>query len=266
VLIKALHRLTRTDAVCVLVGSYAGREAYRRELESLAGSLGVTARLRLVGDLPRHARGLHAGRRRGLGLDRPRGVRPGCGRGLGDGPADGRDRPRRLAREPWSTRPPASWCRPAIRSRSPKRSSTWLGLTPAERLALGGRARAFAEQRYSKARMCAATLEVYAELLGDSGAAQGTNPGPERVSSRILVIKLGALGDIVQALGPFAAIRRHHADDEITLLTTLPFAEFLKRSPYFDQVWVDPRASWRRVDAVAGAAPALGGRRFRARL
>ena len=70
------------------------------------------------------------------------------------------------------------------------------------------------------------------------------------MSSRILVIKLGALGDIVQALGPFAAIRRHHADDEITLLTTLPFAEFLKRSPYFDQVWVDPRASWRRVDAV----------------
>ncbi|MBV8170073.1 MAG: glycosyltransferase family 9 protein [Alphaproteobacteria bacterium] len=70
------------------------------------------------------------------------------------------------------------------------------------------------------------------------------------MSSRILVIKLGALGDIVQALGPFAAIRRHHADAEITLLTTLPFAEFLKRSPYFDQVWVDPRASWRRVDAV----------------
>lgn len=67
---------------------------------------------------------------------------------------------------------------------------------------------------------------------------------------RILVIKLGALGDVIQALGPFAAIRRHHADAEITLLTTLPFAEFLKRSPYFDEVWVDPRASWRRVDAV----------------
>jgi glycosyltransferase involved in cell wall biosynthesis len=51
-----------------------------------------------------------------------------------------------------------------------------LGLTPAERLALGGRARAFAEQHYSKARMCAATLGVYAELLGDTGAAPGTNP------------------------------------------------------------------------------------------
>src|SRR5262249_20255741 len=34
-LIKALHRLPRTDAVCVLVGSYDKRDAYRRELESL---------------------------------------------------------------------------------------------------------------------------------------------------------------------------------------------------------------------------------------
>ena len=27
---------------------------------------------------------------------------------------------------------------------------------------------------------------------------------------RILVIKLGALGDVVLALGPFEAIRKHH--------------------------------------------------------
>ena len=67
---------------------------------------------------------------------------------------------------------------------------------------------------------------------------------------RILVIKLGALGDVIQALGPFAAIRRHHADAEITLLTTAPFAEFLRASPYFDHVMVDPRAPWRRVPAI----------------
>jgi ADP-heptose:LPS heptosyltransferase len=58
---------------------------------------------------------------------------------------------------------------------------------------------------------------------------------------RILVIKLGALGDIVQALGPAAAIRRHHADAEIILLTTAPFANFLREAPYFDAVWVDGR-------------------------
>ncbi|HXA70688.1 MAG TPA: glycosyltransferase family 9 protein, partial [Stellaceae bacterium] len=58
---------------------------------------------------------------------------------------------------------------------------------------------------------------------------------------RILVIKLGALGDIVQALGPAAAIRRHHPGAEIVLLTTAPFADFLRAAPYFDTVWIDER-------------------------
>lgn len=58
---------------------------------------------------------------------------------------------------------------------------------------------------------------------------------------RILVIKLAALGDFIQALGPFAAIRRHHADAHVTLLTTQPFAAFAEDSGYFDEVWVDPR-------------------------
>ncbi len=58
---------------------------------------------------------------------------------------------------------------------------------------------------------------------------------------RILVIKLGALGDVVQALGPAAAIRRHHAGAEIVLLTTAPFADFLRGAPFFDAVWVDER-------------------------
>ncbi len=58
---------------------------------------------------------------------------------------------------------------------------------------------------------------------------------------RILVIKLGALGDVVQALGPAAAIRRHHHDAEIVLLTTAPFARSLGKAPYFDTIWVDER-------------------------
>ncbi len=58
---------------------------------------------------------------------------------------------------------------------------------------------------------------------------------------RILVIKLSALGDFVQALGPFAAIRKHHADARITLLTTRPYVALAKASPYFDEVWADQR-------------------------
>lgn len=66
-------------------------------------------------------------------------------------------------------------------------------------------------------------------------------PGRDSVIERVLVIKLGALGDFVQALGPFAAIRRHHARAHITLLTIAPFVEFAAKSGYFDAVWRDNR-------------------------
>ena len=70
---------------------------------------------------------------------------------------------------------------------------------------------------------------------------------------RILVIKLGALGDFVQAMGPAAAIRAHHRGDEITLLTTAPYAELARAAPYFDRVLIDERprlldlAGWWRL-------------------
>ena len=62
---------------------------------------------------------------------------------------------------------------------------------------------------------------------------------------RILVIRLGALGDFFLSLAPFAAIRAHHPADEITLLTGAPFAPLARRAPWFDQVEVDARpAAW----------------------
>jgi ADP-heptose:LPS heptosyltransferase len=66
--------------------------------------------------------------------------------------------------------------------------------------------------------------------------------------TRILVIKLGALGDVIQALGPMAAIRRHHRDARITVLTTAPFADLLAASGHGDAVWVDDRAPIWRLD------------------
>jgi ADP-heptose:LPS heptosyltransferase len=76
------------------------------------------------------------------------------------------------------------------------------------------------------------------------------NAGPR--PGRILVIKLGALGDFVQALGPFAAIRRHHADHRITLLTTAPFVDLAGASGWFDQVVATERLPWwRAVDWLA---------------
>jgi ADP-heptose:LPS heptosyltransferase len=64
---------------------------------------------------------------------------------------------------------------------------------------------------------------------------------PEPPKPKILAIKLGALGDVVQALGPLAAIRKFHADAHIVVMTGAPFAPFLRQSPYADEVWIDPR-------------------------
>jgi len=79
---------------------------------------------------------------------------------------------------------------------------------------------------------------------------------------RILVIKLSALGDVVQAFGPFAAIRAHHPRAHITLLTTRPFAPLLRRAPWFDTVWEDGRPSWGDLPRVAKLALRLRRGRF----
>jgi ADP-heptose:LPS heptosyltransferase len=61
--------------------------------------------------------------------------------------------------------------------------------------------------------------------------------------TRVLVIRLGALGDFFLSFGPFAAIRARHAGDEVTLLTTAPYAALARRAPWFDRVEVDARPS-----------------------
>ena len=67
--------------------------------------------------------------------------------------------------------------------------------------------------------------------------------------SRILVIKLGALGDFVQATGPFAAIRDHHQGDHVVLLTTGAFLSLARACPWFDEVWEDERPAGRQFAA-----------------
>jgi ADP-heptose:LPS heptosyltransferase len=88
-----------------------------------------------------------------------------------------------------------------------------------------------------------------------------TDPG--QVEDRnILVIKLGALGDFVQALGPMAAIRRHHPADSITLLTTKPYAEFARKSGYFNTVLCDERPKWLNLPGWIALRRVLNGGNF----
>jgi ADP-heptose:LPS heptosyltransferase len=61
---------------------------------------------------------------------------------------------------------------------------------------------------------------------------------------RILVIKLSAFGNVVLSLTPFAAIRQHHGNADISVLTTPSYADWFGTMPYFDRVLVDQRPSW----------------------
>jgi ADP-heptose:LPS heptosyltransferase len=82
------------------------------------------------------------------------------------------------------------------------------------------------------------------------------------VTERVLVIRLGALGDFVQSFGPFAAIRAHHPGARIVLLTTPPFAGLARRSPWFDEVWEDGRPRWHDLRAVLALGRRLREARF----
>jgi ADP-heptose:LPS heptosyltransferase len=66
----------------------------------------------------------------------------------------------------------------------------------------------------------------------------------------ILVVKLGAFGNIVLSLAAFAAIRRHHAGAWISVLTSEIYANWLRTFPYFDEVIVDPRPRWWDLPAL----------------
>lgn len=79
---------------------------------------------------------------------------------------------------------------------------------------------------------------------------------------RILVIKLASLGDVVQAFGPFAAIRAHHPEAEITLLTTPPYATLLRGAPWFDRIWADGRPGWASLPGLWRLARRLRGAGF----
>lgn len=80
----------------------------------------------------------------------------------------------------------------------------------------------------------------------------GRSPAPAPQYNHILIIKLSAFGDFVNAFGVFAAIRKHHSDAEITLLTTKPFIELAEKSGYFNQVWVIDRWKWNDFAAWLG--------------
>ncbi len=63
----------------------------------------------------------------------------------------------------------------------------------------------------------------------------------------ILVIKLGAFGDFIIALGAMEAIKMAHYNDKITLITTPLFKEIAEKSGYFDEVHIIKRYKYNEI-------------------
>ena len=59
--------------------------------------------------------------------------------------------------------------------------------------------------------------------------------------SNILIIKHGSLGDIAQASGAIQDISENHKNDQIYLLTTKPYFDLFKKSPFIHKVILDKR-------------------------
>jgi ADP-heptose:LPS heptosyltransferase len=90
---------------------------------------------------------------------------------------------------------------------------------------------------------------------------RATTDGKAR-GENVLVVKLGAFGNIILSLAAFAAIRQHHAGARISVLTSRTYADWLRTFPYFDEVLVDPRPRWWDLPALRRLGRTLADGRF----
>lgn len=87
-------------------------------------------------------------------------------------------------------------------------------------------------------------------------------PHAEAHQQNILVVKLGAFGNIILSLAAFAAIRQHHRGARISVLTSEAYANWLRTFPYFDAVLVDPRPRWWDLRGLQGLGRMLAAEHF----
>lgn len=80
--------------------------------------------------------------------------------------------------------------------------------------------------------------------------------------AKILVIRLGAFGDVLQSEGAFHDIRLAHPHDDITVLTTKPYRRIFERCPWVDRIMIDPRAPRHHVLALLRLRRQLQQERF----
>ncbi|MFN3986156.1 MAG: glycosyltransferase family 9 protein [Rhodocyclaceae bacterium] len=87
-------------------------------------------------------------------------------------------------------------------------------------------------------------------------------PANPQQADKILVIKHGAFGDLVQADGALRDIRAAFPNAEIVLLTTPPFRRLMSRCPHVDRILSDARAPLWRLPEVFRLVRMLRNERF----
>ena len=282
--IEAIARLGRRDICCVLVGAEQ-RAGFRRELETQIERHGLLGQFRIVEDcrdMP--AAYVLADVVVSASTD-PEGLRPHHRRGAGDGPPGDRHRPRRRARNRHSRQYRLAGAA-GRHSGDGGRDRRGLEPRPRSRDGAGAARRARISPPASPARRCARARSISTRSCCSprrgrcpSGAASRWRSRPSvggglparsgrdsrclsstRIEmERILVIKLGALGDFVQAMGAAAAIRAFHrerrdhpADHPPLCRVGAPGAVFRSRSGSTSgRAGATRPASWRLRAAVA---------------
>lgn len=81
-------------------------------------------------------------------------------------------------------------------------------------------------------------------------APAAPSPADVRDCPRILVVKLGAFGDLVLAEGALHDIRLQHPDAHVSVLTRRAYAPLLRRCPWVDAVIADDNAPRWRLDRM----------------
>lgn len=82
------------------------------------------------------------------------------------------------------------------------------------------------------------------------------------MQEQILIIKHGALGDIILASGHLRAIREAHPGAHITCLTGKAYAGLLSACPFIDEIWEDSKPKPLQVKQWLALCRKLHSRRF----
>jgi glycosyltransferase involved in cell wall biosynthesis len=164
VLLQALARLGRRDLLCLIVGPEDSKDRYRRELESLVESLGLAGLVRFVGicrDMPSAymlADVVVSASTDAEGFGRIAAEASAMGRPVVATDHGGARETVVPGETGWLVPPGDDAALAAALGEA-------LGLHSSEREALSLRAQAHIRASFTKDRMCAATLALYAEIL-----------------------------------------------------------------------------------------------------